>query len=69
MALALTIRIYDTTGRIVHTLMDRGALSAGRHAIPIGGSDRDGRPLIAGIYHYLVESAHGVRTGRFAIVR
>ncbi len=65
----LTIRIYDTTGRIVHTLMDRAMLSAGRHMLPIGRSDRDGRSLNSGIYHYIVEFAHGVRTGRFAIIR
>ena len=65
----LTIRIYDTTGRWVHTLIDRSMMEAGRHTLVIPGVDPAGRALRSGIYHYVIEAGNGDRSGRFAIVR
>jgi hypothetical protein len=35
----------------------------------IDGLDSKGLPLASGVYYYRVESADGVKLGRFAIVR
>ena len=65
---AASIRIFDSTGRLVR-ILEEGTLSQGRHDLRIDGRDEGGRPLATGIYFYRVELAEGTATGRFAILK
>ena len=65
---AASIRIFDSTGRLVRVL-EEGTLSQGRHDLRIDGRDESGGPLATGIYFYRVKLAEGTATGRFAILK
>ena len=61
-------RLYDVRGRSVRTLFDRPDLAAGTHTFAIDRRDDRGMVLPAGLYFYRLESEHGTRTGRFALI-
>ncbi len=61
------VRIFDTLGRRIRTLLDAAALPAGRHLLPIGTSRGRAR-LDAGVYFYSVEAAEGSLHGKFTIL-
>jgi len=56
------VRVYDTRGALVRTLVD-GALPAGRHQTSWQGTDETGRPVGAGLY-FVVCEADGRRWNR-----
>jgi hypothetical protein len=58
----VSLRIYDSAGRRLRTLVD-GARSAGRNEVSWDGTDDSGRRLGAGIYFYRVQSG-GVSVNR-----
>jgi flagellar hook assembly protein FlgD len=66
---AVRVRLYDTAGRLVRTLLDSPSLPAGYHDVPVDGRTDRGTPLPSGAYFFRVEAAEGSRTGRIAIVR
>ena len=49
---AVTLRIYDVRGRLVHTIIDRVARSIGQHIETWDGRDADGVRVPGGIYLY-----------------
>jgi 1,4-alpha-glucan branching enzyme len=57
-----TLRIYDVTGRLVHTLVD-GVLAGGEHSVAWDGRDRSGREAASGVYFYRL-SAPGYSQAR-----
>lgn len=51
----ITLRIYDISGRLVHTLFD-GSVTPGSRKILWDGKDRMGKNLASGIYFYEIRS-------------
>jgi hypothetical protein len=47
----VTLKVYDTAGRLVRTCLD-GALASGGHSYRWDGTDRSGRQVAAGVYFY-----------------
>jgi hypothetical protein len=52
----VSLKIFDTAGRHVRTLVD-GPRTAGRYAEPWDGRDSTGRPVAAGVYLYRLQAA------------
>jgi len=57
-----TLRVFDTRGRLVRTLVNED-LAAGQHEITWSGDDQHGRPVASGVYFYRLESG-GQQAGR-----
>ncbi len=51
--------VFDATGRLVRTLLDRGTLPAGRHESTWEGNDDRGVRVAPGVYAVSLESAQG----------
>ncbi len=66
---AVTLRIYDVSGRLVRTLLDRAPHAAGRHEAVWDGTGDQGRRLAAGAYLYRIEAGGRVETRRMVMVR
>jgi hypothetical protein len=60
----VSIHLYDTLGRRVHTLMDGTWLAAGPHAVDL---DRRAAGLATGIYFYRIEVEGSRKSGRIVI--
>ncbi len=54
-AARVSVRVYDASGRLVRTLLDR-AVEPGRHASVWDGRDSGGRAVAAGVYFCRVET-------------
>jgi IgA peptidase M64/PKD domain-containing protein/putative Ig domain-containing protein/Big-like domain-containing protein/flagellar hook capping protein FlgD len=63
------VRLFDSRGRLVRSLLQSTQLGAGYHDIAIDGSDDAGRRLPSGVYFYRIESLQGVAAGRVGILR
>jgi hypothetical protein len=50
-----SLRIYDSSGRVVTTLRDE-LMTAGEHSVVWDGSDSSGRQVSAGTYFYVLRS-------------
>jgi hypothetical protein len=66
---AARVELFDVRGRRIATLLDQPALVAGRHEIPINGTDSRGGRLGSGIYYYWVTTPDGQVNGRLAILK
>src|SRR5439155_3967339 len=66
---SIRVRVYDTAGRYVRTLVEGGSVPAGYHAIRFDGRDASGRRLASGVYFYLLEAKEGSVRGRFVVRR
>ena len=62
------LRIYDTAGRLVTTLVD-GHQAEGRHEVTWNGRDAGGRQVASGVYLYRLESGKTVQTRRMTLVK
>ncbi len=65
---AVRVRLFDTSGRLVRTVVD-ASLPAGPHSMPLDARDAGGRTLASGVYYYRVESPGNVRSGRFVVAK
>ena len=66
---AMTVRIFDLTGRLVRTVEESRYVSAGDHQVRFDGMDDNGRRLSSGRYFVRVDVS-GVRdTGSLTIVK
>jgi len=62
-------RLFDSTGRLVRTLMEERSLAAGYHEVPLDGRNQTGGALSSGIYLYRVETAEGTVSGRVVLLK
>ena len=62
---AARLRLFDSRGSLVRTLLDAASLGPGYHDVVIDGSS----VRSSGIYFYRLETADGNRTGRIAVVK
>jgi len=63
------VRLYDTTGRLVRTLLDESYASAGYHDVRVDGRGDGGEHLASGVYFYRIETADGDVVGRASILK
>lgn len=68
-AAPVTLRVYDTAGRLVQTLLAAASRSAGRNEQIWDGRDTDGRAVAAGVYLYRLETPQRQATGRMTLVK
>lgn len=65
----VSVHVFDLNGRLVRTLLESRMLPAGEHAIAIDGRGAGGEVLPSGVYFFRLESADGVTSGRFTIMK
>jgi hypothetical protein len=63
------VRLFDSSGRLVRTLLDERSLGAGSHEVTLDGRGDAGQPLASGIYLYRIEAAEGVAGGRVVLLK
>lgn len=63
-----TLRIYDVTGRLVRTLVDR-RLDRDRHRVVWDGTDDSGRLVASGIYVYRLRAADFTAMTKMVVLR
>ncbi len=62
------IKIYDTLGQEVKTLVD-SFLSAGRHSISWNATDNSNNPVSSGIYFYRIETQNSIMGRKMVLVQ
>ena len=65
----IRVRLFDISGRLVRTLADWSSAAAGYHDVTIDGRSDRGEELGSGVYFFRIETAAGVESGRFTILR
>ena len=66
---SVKLSIYDNTGRLVKTLIDRTNESAGHKTIYWDGMDNNNRSVAAGVYFYKLTAEDRTATKRIVLVR
>ncbi len=64
-----SLRIYDVSGRLVATLVDRAILPSGNHQVVWTGSDDSGRAVAAGVYFYRLQAGDFQQTRTMTMVK
>jgi sugar lactone lactonase YvrE len=64
-----SLSVYDVTGRLVRTLLDRASVPRGRNEVVWDGCDMQGRPVSSGAYFYHLTTERSAETGRMMLVR
>ncbi len=64
-----TVRIYDSAGRMVRTILDQELLSPGEHNLSWNGQSQDNRQLANGIYFWSLQTNAGLMTARTVLLR
>jgi FlgD Ig-like domain len=68
-AAPVSLRIYDTAGRLVRTLLDGTPSLAGRNNVVWNGQDDTGRRTASGVYLYRLETHKQSDMGRMTLVK
>ncbi len=66
---AVRIRVFDRGGRLVRTILDDPAVTAGPHDVAIDGRTDRNSPLASGVYFYKIETSGVPVTGRFVVLK
>lgn len=66
---AVSLRVFDATGRLVDVLLDNAAATSGHNEVVWTGRDGTGRSVSAGVYFYLLETAELRETRKMVLVR
>jgi len=66
---AVTITVFDPSGRTVRTLLRESFVPAGYHDVSVEGTGDSGARLASGVYFYRVETVEGVIGGRFVVMK
>lgn len=64
----LNLRIYDTSGRLIRTLLDE-PLEAGYHSVIWDGKDENNQDVISGVYTYRIECVDYSETRQCILLR
>lgn len=65
----VTLRVYDSAGRLLRTLLDDEARGAGQHEAFWDGSDDAGREVVSGVYLCLVEAGGSASARKVVYIR
>lgn len=63
------VTLFDTSGKLVKTLLPRQGLGTGSHSVAVDGTDARGKRLASGVYFYRVERPEGEIRGRFVMMK
>ncbi|MEZ4386747.1 MAG: FlgD immunoglobulin-like domain containing protein [Candidatus Krumholzibacteriia bacterium] len=63
-----SLRVFDTRGRLVRTLVHED-LGAGQHEVTWRGDDQQGRPVASGVYFYRLEAGDQRASKRMLLVK
>lgn len=66
---ALSLRIYDLTGRLVTTLIEGASSVAGENRAAWSGRDARGHEVASGVYFARIDTGRTSDTARFAFIR
>ncbi|HET9940780.1 MAG TPA: FG-GAP-like repeat-containing protein [Candidatus Eisenbacteria bacterium] len=66
---AVTLRLYDVSGRCVRTLIHGATYGAGAHEVPFAARNERGEALPSGVFFYSLELSSGVQRGRFVVAK
>jgi flagellar hook assembly protein FlgD len=64
----VTLRIYDTAGRLIRTLID-GPLPAKHHSLVWNGTDGRGNAVASGVYFYRMETSTFTATRKMVVLK
>lgn len=62
-------RLFDTSGRLVRTLLDERSIAVGYHEVVLDGRGAAGESLPSGIYYYRMETGEGTASGRVVLLK
>jgi hypothetical protein len=65
----VSMRIFDVSGRVVHTIVDAEDRLAGRHEVAWNGQDASGRRVNSGVYFVRLESGGQLAMARIVLLR
>jgi dienelactone hydrolase len=68
-AAAVSLRVFDVSGKLVRTLLDREPRAAGRHEAAWDGRDDRGRIVPAGVYFVRLTTGMSSASGRATLVK
>ena len=66
---AVTLKVYDTAGRLVATLVDDEVRAAGPNVVEWNGRDTNGRVAASGVYFYRLESDKYTASRKMVLLR
>lgn len=65
----MSLRIYDTTGRLVRTLVDNDPMPAGLHVVGWDGKNNDGLPVASGVYLCRLDGGRESRSMKMLLLK
>ena len=68
-ASAVTLDVYDSSGRLVSRLLDRAMQTKGTHSIEWRGVDASGRSVSSGVYFYRLTSGKDTFSKKMVLLR
>ncbi len=68
-AAAADLKVYDTTGRLVRTLLDGAPYGAGFHRVSWDGTDDRGQRASTGVYFYVLETGAERQHGKMLLLK
>ncbi len=66
---AVSLHVYDLSGRMVRTLVSGDVMAQGRHDVVWRGRDDRGRQVASGMYLYRMQAGGVVETRRMALIK
>ncbi|MCK9995747.1 MAG: T9SS type A sorting domain-containing protein [Candidatus Krumholzibacteria bacterium] len=66
---AVSLRVFDVSGRLVRVLIDNEIVERGRHETVWNGRDDTGRNVATGVYFYRLESGPWSEMKRMALIK
>ncbi|TMQ47305.1 MAG: hypothetical protein E6K71_10310 [Candidatus Eisenbacteria bacterium] len=65
----VSVKMFDLQGGLVRILAEIPLLPAGEHELRFDGRGDGGKSLASGVYFYRIETAAGLQTGRFVVLK
>ncbi len=65
----VSLRVYDATGRLVRSLLDRKVVGVGEYRLTWDGRGVNGEPVASGIYFYRLKVGDQERQKKLHLLR
>ena len=66
---SMSVRLYDSSGRLVRTVLYDPDAASGYHSLTLDGRTSTGAKMASGVYYYRVETRAGMTGGQFVIMK